>query len=142
MLIFAVRYSKMDRIRKYILLIVLFMIGISVYSQPTVIKHAALTMDQMPVAGKHLNLMWVQGFNYTGAQTLSKSKMPMVGFVNEKNLIAPTEKEKREAIIGTWLDSGMEIGNGTFSSIPLGEAKSASWFIDDISMEIGLYRVW
>lgn len=115
------------------MLIVLFMIGIAAYSQPTVIKHAALTMDQMPVAGKQVNLMWVQGFNYTGAQTLSKSKMPMVGFVNEKNLIAPTEKEKREAIIGTWLDSGMEIGNGTFSSIPLGEAKSASWFIDDIN---------
>ena len=115
------------------MLIVIFMIGISAYSQPTVIKHAALTMDQMPVAGKQVNLMWVQGFNYTEAQTLSKSKMPMVGFVNEKNLIAPTEKEKREAIIGTWLDSGMEIGNGTFSSIPLGEAKSASWFIDDIN---------
>ncbi|MBQ1969428.1 MAG: polysaccharide deacetylase family protein, partial [Flavobacteriales bacterium] len=118
---------------KVISVIVVLMIGITAHSQSTVIKHAALTMDQMPVAGKQVNLMWVVGFNYTGANTLAKSKMPMVGFVNEKNLIAPTEKEKREAIIGTWLDSGMEVGNGTFSSIPLGEAKSAQWFIDDIN---------
>ena len=120
-------------ITKVILLFLLSSFALpTLLAQPTVIKHAALTMDNMPVAGKEVNVMWVQGFNYAGAKALAQSKMPMVGFANEKNLIAPSEKDIREAVIGTWLDSGMEMGNGTFSAVPLSKAKSAKWFIDDI----------
>ncbi|MDD4819420.1 MAG: polysaccharide deacetylase family protein [Flavobacteriales bacterium] len=117
---------------KYFILSIFTFIQLALFAQPTVIKHAALTMDNMPVAGKEVNVMWVQGFNYAGAKALAQSKMPMVGFANEKNLIAPKEKNIREAMIGTWLDSGMEMGNGTFSAVPLSKAKSAQWFIQDI----------
>ena len=30
------------------------------------IKHVAVTLDNMPVAGKEVNLMWMQGFNFAG----------------------------------------------------------------------------
>ena len=61
--------------------------------------------------------MWTQGFNFAGAKALKEAKIPLVGFVNEKNVISPKEKDIRTAILGTWIDAGAELGNGTFSDI-------------------------
>lgn len=95
------------------------------------IKHVAVTLDNMPVAGKEVNLMWTQGFNFAGAKALKEAKIPLVGFVNEKNVISPKEKDIRTAILGTWIDAGAELGNGTFSDIPIGKSAGVQWFEDD-----------
>ncbi len=123
---------------KYTLFVILFFLAAfqpsgTLFAQFIRIKHVALTMDNIPVAGKEVNLMWVQGFNYSGAKALENSRMPLVGFVNEKNLISPKERDIRTAIVGTWLHAGAEIGNGTFSGIPLGKSEGASWFENDVA---------
>lgn len=56
------------------------------------IKHVAVTLDNMPVAGKEVNLMWMQGFNFAGAKALKEAKIPLVGFVNEKMLYPPRKR--------------------------------------------------
>lgn len=97
------------------------------------IKHVALTLDNVPAGGKQVNLSWTQGYNYSGARALEESRMPLVGFVNEKDLIAPKERDERVAMVGSWLLAGAEIGNGTFSDIPLGQVQSREWFENDVS---------
>ena len=96
------------------------------------IKHVALTMDNIPSAGKQVNLSWTQGYNYSGARALEESRMPLVGFVNEKDLIAPKERDERAAMVGSWLLAGAEIGNGTFSDVLLGDSLGADWFERDV----------
>ena len=102
------------------------------HAQPVRIKHVALTMDNMPSAGKEVNLMWVQGHNYSGSEALRQARVPLVGFVNEKSMISPKEKDVRVAMMGNWLAAGAELGNGTFSDIPLGRSDGVSWFEDDV----------
>lgn len=96
------------------------------------IKHVALTLDNVPAGGKQVNLSWTQGYNYSGARALEESRMPLVGFVNEKDLIAPKERDERVAMVGSWLLAGAEMGNGTFSDVPLGQARSVEWFENDV----------
>jgi peptidoglycan/xylan/chitin deacetylase (PgdA/CDA1 family) len=48
--------------------------------------------------------------------TFVKYKVPAIGFVNEKNLYKDGELDHtRVALLQTWLDKGLELGNHTFS---------------------------
>ena len=122
-----------DRYLLSLLWVLLTAIGCGgVLSGQVRIKHVALTMDNIPAAGKQVNLSWTQGYNYTGARALQDSRMPLVGFVNEKDLVAPKERDERAAIVGSWLLAGAEIGNGTFSDVPPGDSLGTDWFEQDV----------
>jgi hypothetical protein len=60
--------------------------------------------------------------------TLQLHQIPAIGFVNEQKLGEPLPNPDDVALLGTWLDAGLELGNHTYShaslfSTPLEEFK-------------------
>lgn len=96
-----------------ILLVVLFVL----YSNNLQAQHQmALTFDDLPV-GKSGGYTITQMHSITDSilQTLIADSIPAIGFVNEERLYKSGEIDSRVAIIQKWLDSGMDIGNHTYS---------------------------
>jgi len=67
--------------------------------------------------------------------TFREQKVPVVGFVNEKNLFKFGEVDNRIAILRLWLENGFELGNQTYSHLSLNHAGLRSWEDDVIQGE-------
>lgn len=96
------------------------------------LKYAALTIDGIPIAGKEVNLQWTMGMNYYSVEGMKRSMVPIVGFVNEMGVARMGEMEERTSILDHWLNADIELGNGTYSDLPLDEAESTDWYKKDI----------
>ena len=61
---------------------------------------------------------------------VKKNQIPLVGFVNEGLLYAPSETDARIAVLKMWSDAGVELGNHTFSHLGF-EGASLNAYEDD-----------
>jgi len=96
----------------------------------------AVTVDDLPGAEPGTDhaisdLKYLQRINRSIPAILKAHHAPAVGFVNEWKLQVPGERDARAALLESWLDAVLELGNHTYThkdlqTTPLGE------FEDDV----------
>ncbi len=100
------------------ILLVSFISGMILFDQSgKPARKMAITFDDLPYvsAGRPVYLPNAQRATKAILQALRTHGAPAVGFVNESKLQAGGEEESRIALLRQWVDSGMILGNHTYS---------------------------
>lgn len=122
----------MTRIRVFIVTLVLFAIAFASLldargrrSQNAAVpqpdsRSVAVTVDDLPGAvpgADHAigDLSDLQKINRIIPQILSSRHVPAIGFVNEWKLQVGGQRDARAALLQSWLDAGLELGNHTYT---------------------------
>jgi peptidoglycan/xylan/chitin deacetylase (PgdA/CDA1 family) len=102
--------------KRTLLIAFLFCWAISVRAQ-TVTRTMAVTIDDLPYIkiGDAAYLTNARAATSKILSTLKKHKVIAVGFVNERKLENPSERDARIALLRQWVSSGMILGNHTYS---------------------------
>jgi len=97
------------------LLIVLLMVLITSAQGQTARRTMAVTFDDLPYVnfGNGVYIKNARAATAKILSTLKKHKVPAVGFVNEAQL--EYSREERIALLRQWVESGMILGNHTYS---------------------------
>ena len=99
-------------------LLIVFLVGLvtSVHGQ-TARRTIAVTIDDLPYVkhGEGAYLTRARAVTSKILSTLKKHKAPAIGFVNEHALEVAEQREGRIALLRQWVDSGMMLGNHTYS---------------------------
>jgi peptidoglycan/xylan/chitin deacetylase (PgdA/CDA1 family) len=95
---------------------VLLMWALAVNAQPTS-KEIAITIDDLPLNGPRLELARMQTMTERLLAGIQRHHLPVVGFVNESLVYVPGETDARIALLRSWSDSGVELGNHTFAHV-------------------------
>jgi peptidoglycan-N-acetylglucosamine deacetylase len=113
--------------RKLLFLTVLMFEVLSVYpigpqaqnlrETPAQPKEVAITIDDLPLNGLQFEAGRLRIMTEKILAAINKHQIPVVGFVNESLLYVPGETDARIAILKAWSDSGIELGNHTFSHL-------------------------
>lgn len=98
-------------------------------------KEIAVTMDDLPLNGPHIELARLRAMTGRLVSGFKKYRMPVVGFVNESLLYVPGETDARIALLKEWSDGGVELGNHTFSHLGFKTASLADYEDDFIRGE-------
>ncbi|HKG15631.1 MAG TPA: polysaccharide deacetylase family protein [Pyrinomonadaceae bacterium] len=80
-------------------------------------KEVALTIDDLPLNGPSVGLERLREMTGKLLSGIRRHQIPAVGFVNESLLYVHGEADARIAILKSWPDSGVELGNHTFSHL-------------------------
>ena len=96
-------------------------------------RAVAITVDDLPGAAPGTgqavgDLRNLQGINRAIPQILKAHHAPAIGFVNEWKLQVLGERDARVALLQSWLDAGLTLGNHTYShasfrTTPLDQAE-------------------
>jgi peptidoglycan/xylan/chitin deacetylase (PgdA/CDA1 family) len=78
-------------------------------------KMIAVTFDDLPLGGPDVGLARIRAMTAKLLQAIAMHEVPAVGFVNERKLFRMGEVDERIAILRSWTDAGLELGNHTFS---------------------------
>jgi peptidoglycan/xylan/chitin deacetylase (PgdA/CDA1 family) len=86
-------------------------------SGQTPTRTIAVTIDDLPYVrmGDAAYLTSAEPATAKILSTLKKYKVPAVGFVNERQLEYENQREARTALLRAWIESGMMLGNHTYS---------------------------
>jgi peptidoglycan/xylan/chitin deacetylase (PgdA/CDA1 family) len=82
-------------------------------------KEIAVTFDDLPLNGRQFEAERLKAMTTKIVASIKKHNIPAVGFVNESQLYRFGEIDQRIAILKIWSDSGLELGNHTFSHMSL-----------------------
>jgi peptidoglycan/xylan/chitin deacetylase (PgdA/CDA1 family) len=83
-------------------------------------REIAITMDDLPASNAHnMSGPTIIDINTKITATLCEDKIPAIGFVNEAKLYKSGEVDQRIQALAVWLDSGLDLGNHTFSHLSL-----------------------
>jgi peptidoglycan-N-acetylglucosamine deacetylase len=93
-------------------------------------KEIAFTIDDLPLNGPQFKAERLRKMTGKFLDGIKKHQIPAVGFVNEALLYQPNETDERIAILKSWADAGVELGNHTFSHLGFKNASLAD-FQDD-----------
>lgn len=118
--------------------ICVFLVGIfslNITAQISSQKEVAITIDDLPLNGANIELNRLQTMTEKTLTAIKKNRIPAVGFVNESLLYVPNETDARIAILKKWVESGVELGNHTFSHIGFKDAKLSDYEDDFIRGE-------
>lgn len=99
-------------------------------------KQIAVTIDDLPLNGPQFEAAKLQKMTEKFLAGIKKYQIPAVGFVNESLLYVPNETDERIAILKSWLDGGVELGNHTFSHMNFKDAALAEYEDDFIRGEM------
>jgi peptidoglycan-N-acetylglucosamine deacetylase len=97
-------------------LLIVFLFGLLTSANgQTVRRTMAVTIDDLPYVniGNGIYLKNARAATAKILSTLDKHKVRAVGFVNER--VLETSREERTALLRQWVDSGMTLGNHTYS---------------------------
>jgi len=78
-------------------------------------KQIAVTIDDLPLNGPQFEAARLRTMTNKFLTGIKKFQIPAVGFVNESLLYMPNETDARIAILKSWTDADVELGNHTFS---------------------------
>lgn len=95
-------------------------------------RAVAVTFDDLPAAPANRRVAEV---NQKLVESLSRHRIPAIGFVNESKLYVRGETDARIGLLRLWLDAGLELGNHTFSHIQINSASLADYKEDVIRGE-------
>lgn len=98
-------------------------------------KQIAVTIDDLPLNGQQFEAARVRTMTDKFLAGIKKYQIPAVGFVNESLLYQQGEADARIAILKSWSDAGVELGNHTFSHLGFQGATLADYEDDFIRGE-------
>jgi peptidoglycan-N-acetylglucosamine deacetylase len=99
-------------------------------------RQIAITIDDLPAgAANWMSAGEIDQMTSKLLTPLREQKVPAVGFVNEKKLYKTGEVDERIKALNMWLDSGIELGNHTFSHTSLNRMGLKAWEEDVIRGE-------
>lgn len=90
-------------------------------------KQIAVTIDDLPLNGAPIKIENLQKMTAKILSVIKKNQIPTVGFVNESLLYVPNETDARIEILKMWTDSGVELGNHTFSHLGFKDASLSEY---------------
>lgn len=100
-------------------------------------RFIAVTIDDLPVVAKNSNLKTRQEITRKLLSHITKARVPAVGFVNERKLYTDEKRVEAEIdLLKKWLDSGLELGNHTFSHMSLHDNPLEKYEADILKGEI------
>jgi len=95
----------------------------------------AFTIDDLPLNGSSIRIQRLREMTKKILTSIKKNRIPTVGFVNESLLYVPNETDARIAVLKMWIDSGVELGNHTFSHLGFKNTSLADYEDDFIRGE-------
>lgn len=100
-------------------------------AQPPTGRRVAITIDDGPVVNEMTDLGNFQRITNGLIGSFQVEKVPVIMFVNERQLNVPGQRDARAAVVEQWLDAGFEVGNHAYShksasNVPVDE------FTDDV----------
>ncbi len=93
-------------------------------------KQVAITFDDLILGGGEISLELTESANEQIIASCKRYNVPAIGFVNEQKLFKP-EEARRIAILKSWVENGLEVGNHTFSHPSLNNTP-----LDDFKQEV------
>ncbi len=75
----------------------------------------AITFDDLPLGGPQFDLERMRAMTDRLVGSIVAADVPAVGFVNENKIDIEGEIDERLAILRTWAEAGLELGNHTYS---------------------------
>ena len=97
------------------------------------VREVAVTFDDLPGTP---NSVQVAEINSKLLGTITKHKIPAIGFVNESRLYERGKlSNERVALLQKWIDAGLELGNHTYSHIQIDRAPIERYKTDVINGE-------
>jgi peptidoglycan/xylan/chitin deacetylase (PgdA/CDA1 family) len=78
-------------------------------------RRVAVTFDDLPLGGPQFGLERMAAMTDRLVASIAAAGVPAVGFVNESKVDVDGEVEARLALLRTWTDAGLELGNHTYS---------------------------
>jgi peptidoglycan/xylan/chitin deacetylase (PgdA/CDA1 family) len=117
--------------RFFLAIFVLFLSNSSSNAQKTN-RFIAVTIDDLPVVTRQIDLEPRQKITQKLLGHITKSKIPAIGFVNERKLYAGAKRVEAEVdLLRSWLNAGLELGNHTYSHMSL-HSNSLERYQEDI----------
>jgi peptidoglycan-N-acetylglucosamine deacetylase len=96
-------------------------------------REIAITFDDLPATHGDLKMM-----TYITQKLLGKikaNKVPAIGFVNQSKVDVRDEAAPRTRLLKMWLDSGLDLGNHTYSHVSIDRTPLAEYQKDVIRGE-------
>jgi peptidoglycan/xylan/chitin deacetylase (PgdA/CDA1 family) len=119
------------KLRFFLFLLILILSNSSSNAQKTN-RFIAVTIDDLPVVTRQIDLEPRQKITQKLLGHITKSKIPAIGFVNERKLYAGAKRVEAEVdLLRSWLNAGLELGNHTYSHMSL-HSNSLERYQEDI----------
>lgn len=80
-------------------------------------RAVAVTFDDLPATRG--GLVTMHDITNKLLRTLTTEQVPAIGFVNEIKLFVPDQTDARTALLEAWLNAGLDLGNHTYSHVPI-----------------------
>ncbi|HVG19328.1 MAG TPA: polysaccharide deacetylase family protein [Blastocatellia bacterium] len=96
-------------------------------------REVAITFDDLPAT--HGDLQKMVDITQKLLDKVTANKVPAIGFVNESKVDVRGEEAARAALLKTWLDRGLELGNHTYSHVAIDRTPLAEYQRDVIRGE-------
>ncbi|MGA8153451.1 MAG: polysaccharide deacetylase family protein [Terriglobales bacterium] len=122
-----IRARRLRRAWRYQTWILCIFVGTCV-AAPQPDRQVAITIDDLPAGAAYsMSAATITDMTSRLVAILREQKIPAVGFVNEKKLYKFGEVDERIKALSMWLDSGLELGNHTFSHASLNLVGLKAW---------------
>ena len=110
--------------------------GAGMAQSPASGRRVSITIDDGPVVGAGEDLAFFQRVTAGLIECFRAERVPVVLFVNERQLNVQGQRDARAETLTQWLDAGFEIGNHTYSHINLNERPLSEYKEDVIKGEV------
>jgi len=90
-------------------------------------REVAVTIDDLPLNGPQFGAERLRAMTDRLLAGITRHRIPAVGFVNESLLYVANETDARIAILKSWSDAGVELGNHTFSHVSFRSVTPAEY---------------
>ena len=104
-------------------------------------RRIAITFDDLPGVGHPATLAGLRDMNAKVLAALAEAKAPAIGFVNEDKLQVDGERDARTALLASWLDAGLALGNHTYSHVGLTATPLAAYEEDVVRGDVVTRRL-
>ena len=105
------------------------------------VRRMALTFDDLPGVSQRTSLAVLDDINTRLLATLRIERVPAVGFVNERGLDVPGERDARLALLRQWVTGALTLGNHTYSHKSLNDTPLATYQADILKGAIETRRL-
>lgn len=100
------------------------------------LRTVAVSIDDLPAVSTRRDLKTRQDITRKLLSHIKKFRVPAIGFVNENKLYVGDKRDEAEiALLKLWLDSGLELGNHTYSHRSLNRIELSDFQEDVIKGE-------
>lgn len=99
------------------------------------VRRIALTFDDLPGVSQRSSLAVLDDINTRLLATLRIERVPAVGFVNERGVDVPGERDARTALLERWVTSSLTLGNHTYSHPDINDTPLEQYQADIVKGE-------